>query len=443
MKRRSAYSLVDPLIRIFLFCLVGVGINLGVVWAKKEQSPVPPFPLNPSLDSLVLTYLQGSSEQSSVEQQEAIRNHPMSTMTSLASAIRQAPQYDVAPVGALSRQVINIRGREATFSLYVPPSYRPEKAFPLILCLHGAGFTGEAYLERWVPRLDDRYILVCPTISMGMWWTRFAEELVLATLREVQRRYHIDPDRVFLTGMSNGGIGAWIIGMHYANRFAGIAPMASGIDDVLYPFIENLINTPVYVLHGAEDRIMPVRLSRDLVREMDQRGILYVYREHTRRHPHAGGHFFPRQELPALIEWFDGQTRNPLPRRITTVRDATHLLPSGWVRMDATDRIAAFTENLIDGRDEFISGKVYAKLQADFVGPNTIAVTTLHVRRYTLFFNKELVDFSRPIVVKTNGRKSFEGFLEEDMGTMLTEAKKRSNYHTLYSAKVSIDVPSP
>jgi len=219
--------------------------------------------------------------------------------------------------------------------------------------------------------------------------------------------------------------------------------MASGIDDVMFPFVENLSNTPVYVIHGAEDRIMPVQLSRDLVQEMERRGIHYHYREHHWTHPHAGGHFFPRQELPDLISWFDGQKREPLPRYVSLVRDATHLTPFYWVRIDMTDQIAAFTENLIDSRDEYITGGIYAKLHAEIVGPNTIVVNTLRVRRYTLFLNETLVDFSQPIAVKTNGKKSFEGILKPNIETLLQETRQRDDTHLLFPAKLTIEVPVP
>jgi hypothetical protein len=277
---------------------------------------------------------------------------------------------------------------------------------------------------------------------MGAWWTRFGEDLTLAILQSVSAEYHIDQDRIFLTGMSNGGIGAWIIGMHHADLFAGIAPMASGIDDVLFPFVENLVNTPVYVIHGEEDQVMPVQLSRDLVQEMKRRGVPHLYREHQWTHPHAGGHFFPRQELPELIAWFDQQHRSSLPRQVSLVRDATHLTSFSWVRIDMTDHIAAFSENLIDSRDEYITGMIYAKLHAEITGPNTIVVDTVRVRRYTLFLNDTLVDFSQPIVVKTNGEKSFEGLVNPSLETLLQEARQRTDFHILYSAKMMINLPA-
>ena len=403
----------------------------------KSQQKLEP----PSLISLVRGYVEEASGQSREGLLKTILNHPGANVQTVEMAIRSIPHYGKSPIGSQPRRSIVVRGRTAEYALYVPSSYDPTQSYPLILCLHGAGFTGESYLERWVPRLEDRYILACPTISMGAWWTRFGEDLTLAILHSVSAEYHIDPERIFLTGMSNGGIGAWIIGMHHADLFAGIAPMASGIDDVLFPFVENLTHTPVYVIHGSEDQVMPVQLSRDLVQEMKRRGVSHLYREHQWTHPHAGGHFFPRQELPELIAWFDQQHRTSLPRQVSLVRDATHLTSLSWVRIDSTEQIAAFSEDLIDSRDEYITGMIYAKLHAEITDPNTIVVNTLRVRRYTLFLNDALVDFSQPIVVKTNGKISFEGMLTPTIQVMLQEARQRADTHVLFPAKLTIDVP--
>ena len=395
-----------------------------------------------SLSSLVKEYVEEDSPEKANELLSDIQHMPEANVESISIILQQPTPYEAQPVGAQPHRSIRVRGVDAEYALYVPPSYSPEQPMAFILCLHGAGFTGEAYLDRWIPRLGEKYILACPSVTMGSWWTRYGEDLALKVLHEVQRDYHIDPDRIFLTGMSNGGIGTWIIGMHHADRFAGIAPMASGIDDVLFPFVENLVHTPVYVIHGAADQVMPVQLSRDLVKEMERRGIPYQYQEHTWAHPHAGGHFFPKQALPELMTWFDAQQREPLPRTISLVRDATHLTPFSWVRIDMTDQIAAFTENLIDSRDEFITGGVYAKLHAQVTAPNKIVVSTSRIRRYTLFLNQDLVDFSKPIIVETNGRISFEEMVEPRIETLLKEVRYRSDTHTLFPVKLTIDVPS-
>src|SRR5207237_356798 len=78
-------------------------------------------------------------------------------------------------------------------------------------------------------------------------------------------------------------------------------------------------------------------------------------------------------------------------------------------RIDATDRIAEFSENLIDRRDEAIATKRYARLEAEVVGPNKIEVHTRRIRRYTLYLNDTLVDFSRPVTTLANGNVTYEG----------------------------------
>ena len=395
-----------------------------------------------SLEELVEKFLSTNDVALAEEILVSILSRSDVSTSRVAGLIHSEPRFSQDSVGHQPRQIVQVRGREMSYGLFVPPTYEPIKAFPLVVCLHGAGFTGDSYLERWVARLGNAYILACPTISMGMWWSRVGEELVLATMRAVQERYHIDPDRIYLTGMSNGGIGAWLIGMHYAPRFAGVAPMASGMDKVLYPFLPNLQHTPLYVIHGSKDQIMPVWLSRDITNALAQLGIGYVYREHEWSHPHSGGHFFPRQELPALVQWFSQQRRERYPFQMTVVRDASHLSDFDWVRIDSTDLIAMFSDQLIDRQDDLIKNGVFAKLDVRNNRNNRIEVKSSHVRRYTLFFNDVLIDFSQPLTVVTNGVTSFEGIMTSNLEVLLREARRRQDRSLEYSAKLTVDVPA-
>ena len=390
---------------------------------------------------LVREYLTVEDREEAESSLQAILDHPQASIERVSAVLQEGRTYEAAPVGMLPSQPVRVRDKTFSYGLFVPPAYDPDVAWPLVVCLHGAGFTGDSYLERWAARLGEWSILACPTTMAGTWWTRPSEELVLATIEAVRARYRIDPDRVYLTGMSNGGIGAWIIGMHHAPRFAAVAPMASGIDDVLFPFLENLRHTSLYVIHGARDQIMPVWLSRNVTNELARLGIAYTYREHEWTHPHAGGHFFPRQELPALVEWFRKQRRDPYPRSVAVVRDASHLTDFGWVRIDATDRIAMFSEQLIDQHGDLIKNHVYAKLAVDVRGENHIEVTTDRVRRYTLFLNDALIDFSESLTVVTNGGTSFQGTVTPQVETLLRNARRQRDVDSLFPARLTIDVP--
>jgi hypothetical protein len=168
-----------------------------------------------------------------------------------------------------------------------------------------------------------------------------------------------------------------------------------------------------------------------------------VYREHQREHPMAGGHYFPKEELPDLIAWLDSRHREPLPRRLTVVRDASHFQPFNWVRIESTDAIAAFSEDLIDKRDERIKRREYAKIDAAFVGDNRIEVTAERVQRYSLFLNERLIDFSKPLTVMTNGRLSFEGMVSASVETLLRQARLQKDPERLFPVHLTIAIAKP
>ncbi|MDN5942067.1 MAG: hypothetical protein L0H94_09320 [Nitrospira sp.] len=388
----------------------------------------------------VFRYLDSTDAEEASGILQAMLSNPHATIDQAIRIIQTERDYTPQPTGTIPDERIDVQGRAYHLALSVPLTYQPAKGYGLVVCLHGAGFTGDVYLERWQARLGEHYVLACPTIPMGAWYTRDAEELVLATIRSVQRRYHIDPDRVFLTGMSNGGIGAWVIGMHDAPLFAGIAPMASGLDKVLMPFLANLRSTPIYIIHGAKDQVMPVEFSRRITSELTKLGYPFVYREHDREHPMAGGHYFPREELPELVTWLNAQRRNPLPTSVTVVREASHFQPFGWVRIDATDPIAAFSEDLVSKRDDLIKRREYARLDASIVAQNRIEVRADRVQRYSLFLNEQLIDSSKPLVVLTNGQVSFEGRVTPSLETLLRQARLRQDSGQLFPIHLIIQV---
>lgn len=420
-------------------------IGLTVVLGSGMNSSVAevPAPVVKSLASLVLQYLEASDSDEADQLLQRILSDKNASVETVSHILKTERTYQSQPVGNLPDEQIVIRGQAYRLSLFIPPTYQASRAHALVVCLHGFGFTGEEYLERWRSRLGEDYVLACPTYPSGAWFTRRAEELVLETIRQAERRYHIDSDRVFLTGLSNGGIGAWLIGMHHAPLFAGIAPMASGLDDVLMPFLANLRSTPVYIIHGEKDQVMPVDLSRSIARELDVLGYPYVYREHQREHPMAGGHYFPREELPDLVVWFNRQRREPLPTNLTVVRDGSHFHPFNWVRLDATDPIATFSEDLVDKRDERIKRRMYARLDVSIAGRNHIEVKAEHVQRYSVFLNERLIDFSKPLTVVTNGRLSFEGTVTPSVETLLRQARLRQDPERLFSVHLTIAIAKP
>ncbi len=393
-----------------------------------------------SLSELVFQYLDTTDGEEADRLLQDIQVHPEASIQRVSHIIETGRIYEARPAGTFPDEQVMVRGRSYPLAVSIPMAYHSSKSFGLVVCLHGAGFSGDAYLERWQARLGGDYILACPTYPSGAWFTRRAEELVLTTIQDLRRHYHVDPDRIFLTGMSNGGIGAWLIGMHHAPLFAGIAPMAGGLDGTLMPFLANLRNTSIYMIHGAKDQVMPVELSRSISRELTALGYPHVYREHEREHPMAGGHYFPKEELPDLVAWLNGRRRDPLPARLTMVREASHFQAFNWLRMDSTDPIAAFSDDLVDKSDDLIKRREYATLDAVIVSPNRIEVRAERVRRYSLFLNSRLIDLSKPLTVSTNGQTSFEGVVTPSLEVLLRQARIRQDPQELFPVRLTVVV---
>ncbi len=195
------------------------------------------------------------------------------------------------------RGLITLRGYRSRitenrqgYSIYLPPGYDPSKQYPLMIVLHGGSANGHLFLgvvlgnnmnwleydkhlwDELVPRWKPDWIVVAPDGFGQVMWRWMGEQDVLDVLDDVQRHYSVDPDRVVLGGLSNGGVGAYNIGMRHAWRFAAVMALAGAPSwlqyaggrmseveaQVLRPLsgmelIENAHNTDFRYYHGRTD----------------------------------------------------------------------------------------------------------------------------------------------------------------------------------------------
>ena len=162
---------------------------------------------------------------------------------------------------------------EMRYLLYLPERYYQEadRHWPLIYFLHGSGdddFDSAFVMSYGLPEVlylgeqpeDFPFVVVSPqAFPGGSWWTGDTQLVLIALLDEILRTYRVDPTRVYLTGMSMGGYGAWHLAMVYPDRFAAMVSVSGSgfftIRTSRRDFLCQLKDLPVWAIHGAQDNI--------------------------------------------------------------------------------------------------------------------------------------------------------------------------------------------
>ena len=158
------------------------------------------------------------------------------------------------------------------YLVWLPKGFHddPEKTWPLIFFLHGSGSNenDSAYvMGAGLPEVlysgdqpeDFPFVVVSPQAFAGVpWWGGVTPEVLMALLDEVIELYQIDSSRIYLTGLSMGGYGSWLLTAAYGERFAAmVSTSGTGYGNV-NPTIEQLCKvakTPIWAFHGAMDVI--------------------------------------------------------------------------------------------------------------------------------------------------------------------------------------------
>jgi pimeloyl-ACP methyl ester carboxylesterase len=183
------------------------------------------------------------------------------------------------------KQTANVLETQVTVSVtqnhlvYLPKDYdSSDDSWPLMLFLHGAGERGndiEKVKLNGPPMLVEQgqefpFIIVSPQCPEKSWWSSDVElETLNALLDDLVSTYSIDETRIYLTGLSMGGFGAWALAAKYPERFAALAPVCGGGDPET---ASRLAHLPQWVFHGDADTVIPIEKSQEMVDALKQLG---------------------------------------------------------------------------------------------------------------------------------------------------------------------------
>jgi predicted peptidase len=174
--------------------------------------------------------------------------------------------------------------------LFLPRDYAAnrDERWPLILFLHGAGERGTnlALAAKHGPsnyiaaHPDFPFVMLTPLCPSNEVWSR---DILSGLLDEAVKKYRVDTNRVYLTGLSMGGFGAWDLALACPERFAAVIPIAGGGNDLPVLLanlgyasrekIAALKSVAFWAFHGAKDNVVQPIESQRMIDSLHRLGV--------------------------------------------------------------------------------------------------------------------------------------------------------------------------
>ncbi len=198
------------------------------------------------------------------------------------------------------------RDRDAL--VYVPAGYRPDRWAPLVVALHGANGNARGAIRSLQSHADDSgFILVAPS-SRGRTWDVLVHEfgpdvdILDRALQKTFARYKVDPNRLAISGFSDGASYALSLGLTNGDFFTHVIAFSPG-----FAAPDRRRGSPrLFISHGRRDSVLPIdRTSREVVPVVRRWGYDVTYREFD------GGHLAPEPIIDEAVTWFLGRGRTP------------------------------------------------------------------------------------------------------------------------------------
>ena len=185
--------------------------------------------------------------------------------------------------GFVDCECVGPDGRPVRYVTYVPPEYRPDRDWPLIVFLHGTGergTDGRTHLRvglapsinkvRREGKTAFDFVALFPQSRSGQWEPGSPDEARLeAALADARSRYALDARRLYLTGHSSGGTGAWCLAAATPGRWAAVAPLCGTVDP---SGAAALASVPCWYFHGTDDTPESVVQADALIRAVRAAG---------------------------------------------------------------------------------------------------------------------------------------------------------------------------
>jgi predicted esterase len=334
---------------------------------------------------------------------------------------------DILPAGHPGRYKFTLEGRQI-FSrsylstrypqkfefYYISPIFEGDEKFPVVICLNN--YIKSQELHRYAT--ENSYLAIIPPVTLGAQYIRQGKLDVFPELLEViKESFPIDEDRVFVTGMSYGGLEALLVSLYYPDLIAASAvvfgpyrlasykdkieklsreELEQFLDSLYYPqrMLKNLKDFPLYISHGGGDEAIPLEeglILHEILKKLGAPTELTSYPEH--------GHtwYMVDEDLPRVFNWFKRFRRNGFPKSIN------YTAPNG------------FFKNSLFWLD-FCPFQVQYPIQiaANINDNNRLQLRTENIKRMKLRLSSKILKLPGVVYINANNRTQQVDIHEED-----------------------------
>lgn len=330
------------------------------------------------------------------------------------------------------------------YAIYVPDDYRGDERFPLIVYLAGNSGPAIEGVQLGSTAFERTgYIVVYPN-GWGGWWRTVTEAMVDSLLKDVMRKYAIDPDRVYLSGLSNGGTGTFDYASLWPQRFsAAVVAMGAGLFGFTEnggdrPFPANVVHLPMLFLHGKLDQVIPYGATTKTVDSLraqhaDVSMKLFAQRQHEIV-PGSG-------DDGATVDFFEHHTGRARPKKIDFSVATTAHARNYWIEILAKEEPKGDQATLTDAIRAKLGTLVRGTARGSIDDHNTIHVDAEHVRRLRLLLRPDLFAHDGPVTIVLNGKTVFQGVLPSDCALYARTLADEGDPYLAWSSEMTFDVP--
>ncbi|MCC7124170.1 MAG: hypothetical protein IT178_04930 [Acidobacteria bacterium] len=431
-------------------CILGAIVSLAPATRAQRR---------PDVEAALQAYLDARDAAEAESRIDAVIQSRPPLVTELQKRLRagrvfppQRPGPQTITITTSNKTVIETR-------IDVPEGYDPARAWPVRVQLHG----GVSRPLEAGPRdlaenriAGEKAIYLQPRAHAGAaWWHLNQFEHMTRLLDRVKRLFNVDDNQVYMTGISDGATGAYFYAMKLTTPFAAFLPLNGNMRVLATPgtrangqmYAGNMINKPWFVVNGGRDPLYPLASVVPHLEMLQAAGADVTLRPQ----PEAGHdtRWWP-EEREAFAAFVTSHRREPHPARVTWETERTDRYNRAhWVVVTALGRRPSDSADLKDV-NEFIGpngpARMFARtfpsgrIDAERSG-NTFEVHTRGVVGFTLLLSTDVVDFSRPVMVRVNGEVVFEGAVTQDLRTLLAWHARDADRTMPYTAELPIRVP--